>query len=105
MRARRPRPQARSITALLLALSGTRWDLIAALVVPFTVFGVIPQVALNWLIGQQAVLPIPGAKNGRQALECLDSIEPPRLILLDIMMPFADGFEVLAEIRARKDRF
>lgn len=40
--------------------------------------------------------------NGRQAIENLDSKQPPSLILLDIMLPFADGFEVLSQIRSRK---
>lgn len=42
------------------------------------------------------------AMNGRQAIENLDSKQPPSLILLDIMLPFADGFEVLSKIRSRK---
>ena len=29
----------------------------------------IAQVALNWLIAQENVIPIPGAKNAKQALE------------------------------------
>ncbi len=41
------------------------------------------------------------AMNGRQAIEYLESNSPPRLILLDIMLPFADGFEVLSQIRSR----
>lgn len=47
-----------TITAVLLALAGTRWELIAALVVPFTVFGVIPQVALNYLCVELYPTPI-----------------------------------------------
>lgn len=35
----------------------------------------------------------------RQAIEELP--EPPRLILLDVMLPYLDGFEVVALIRAR----
>lgn len=42
------------------------------------------------------------SSNGRQAIENLDSKKPPSLILLDIMLPFADGFEVLSQIRSRK---
>ena len=33
------------------------------------------QVALNWLARQEAVLPIPGAKDGRQASENARSID------------------------------
>ncbi len=34
------------------------------------------------------------AKNGRQALKLADNDNPPDLILLDVMMPELDGFEV-----------
>ena len=39
--------------------------------------------------------------NGRQAIENLDGRQLPELILLDIILPCADGFEVLAQIRSR----
>jgi CheY-like chemotaxis protein len=39
------------------------------------------------------------AANGRQALEVLARSEPPRLILLDLMMPIMDGWQFLAELR------
>ncbi len=42
-----------------------------------------------------------GAENGRRALEVLDQIEAPRLILLDLKMPVMDGWQFLAE-RARR---
>ena len=61
----------------------------------------IGRLLTHWLM--QRGFDVEIAKNGRQALECLEKCDPPRLILLDIMMPFADGFEVLAEIRARKE--
>ncbi|STY31383.1 sensory box histidine kinase/response regulator [Legionella wadsworthii] len=38
------------------------------------------------------------AQNGREALECLAK-EPPSLILLDLMMPEMDGFEVIRELQ------
>jgi CheY-like chemotaxis protein len=38
-----------------------------------------------------------GAENGRRALEVLETIDPPRLILLDLMMPVMDGWQFLAE--------
>ena len=40
-----------------------------------------------------------GAANGRQALDLLAGIAPPRLILLDLMMPVMDGWQFLAERR------
>lgn len=42
------------------------------------------------------------ADDGRQAIENLDQIRPADLVLLDIMLPYADGFEVLSQIRRRK---
>jgi len=46
--------------------------------------------------GFQVVL----AQDGRQALACLQR-ELPDLVLLDVMMPGLDGFDVLRELRAR----
>jgi DNA-binding response OmpR family regulator len=43
------------------------------------------------------------AENGQDAIENLENTEPPNLILLDIILPYFDGFEVLKKIRQRKD--
>ncbi|MBX3244282.1 MAG: response regulator [Acidobacteria bacterium] len=40
--------------------------------------------------------------DGRVAIESLTTFKPPKMILLDIMMPFADGFEVLSRIRSQR---
>jgi CheY-like chemotaxis protein len=40
-----------------------------------------------------------GAENGRQALDLLASGDPPRLILLDLMMPVMDGWQFLVQQR------
>lgn len=61
----------------------------------------IGRLLTHWLM--QRGFDVEIAKNGRQALDILERVDPPRLILLDIMMPFADGFEVLAQIRARAE--
>lgn len=42
------------------------------------------------------------ARDGAAALEALDG-PPPDLLLLDVMMPAFDGFEVCERIRARGD--
>ncbi len=42
------------------------------------------------------------AANGQEALEKVQS-EAPDLILLDIMMPLVDGFEVLTRLKANPD--
>lgn len=43
-----------------------------------------------------------GAENGKRALEVLEEIESPGLILLDLMMPVMDGWQFLAERAAAK---
>ncbi|MBS1794893.1 MAG: response regulator [Acidobacteria bacterium] len=42
------------------------------------------------------------ATDGRQAIDSLDGTQIPDLVLLDIILPVADGFEVLNQIRSRK---
>ena len=43
------------------------------------------------------------AENGREALECIPKVKPD-LVLLDVMMPDLDGFEVCRRLRADGDR-
>lgn len=43
------------------------------------------------------------ARDGHEAQRLIDDIPPPQLTILDIMMPYADGFELLARLRAKPD--
>lgn len=43
------------------------------------------------------------ARDGHEARKLIDEIPPPKLVMLDIMMPYADGFEVLSHLRAKPD--
>lgn len=38
--------------------------------------------------------------NGKEALSYFDENNPPRLVLLDVMLPDIDGFSILNKIRA-----
>ena len=39
------------------------------------------------------------AKDGRELQEMLATMPPPKLILLDIILPYVDGFQLIKEIR------
>jgi len=43
------------------------------------------------------------AADGRQALEMIETQEPPRLVLLDIMLPHIKGLELLPAIRKKSE--
>jgi two-component system, OmpR family, alkaline phosphatase synthesis response regulator PhoP len=42
------------------------------------------------------------ANDGKMAFDTVVNQPPPSLVLLDIILPFFDGFEVLAKIRSQK---
>ncbi|ULA69143.1 MAG: Two-component system response regulator [Nitrospira sp.] len=42
------------------------------------------------------------AKDGRQAQELITTIPPPDVVLLDVMLPFLSGLQVLTLIRKRE---
>lgn len=44
-----------------------------------------------------------GAADGKKALEIMNEPVPPDLVILDIMMPEIDGWQVLSEIRKNSD--
>ena len=63
----------------------------------------VDDIPLNLLLVQKMLarfnFKIKTAANGQQALESI-AAEKPDLILLDLMMPIMDGFEVIRRLRA-----
>ena len=55
-------------------------------------------LSLEFLI-QEAGYEVRVARNGEQALNAIEE-KPPSLILLDVMMPKKDGFDVCERVRA-----
>ena len=58
-------------------------------------------MSLEFLM-RHACFEVAVARNGREALDALDGT-PPDLLLLDVMMPEFDGYEVCERIRARPE--
>ncbi len=42
-------------------------------------------------------------EDGHQAFEYIGSNSPPDLILLDIMLPYQDGYQIISKIRENKE--
>lgn len=40
------------------------------------------------------------ANNGRDAADCVENHPPRDIVLLDVMLPYKDGFEIVKEIRS-----
>ena len=57
--------------------------------------------AIEFLL-QQSGYEVRAAQNGREALELVEAWRPD-LVLLDIMMPLASGYEVCQRIRERAE--
>ncbi len=41
--------------------------------------------------------------DGRAAASYIGANPPPQLVLLDVMLPFIDGFELIEQIRSKKE--
>lgn len=61
---------------------------------------VIARLLSTWLTQRGFNVEI--LSNGREAIENIEASSPPKLVFLDIVMPYADGFEVLSQMRANK---
>ncbi len=55
---------------------------------------------LRFILEREGFLVVHAA-DGRVAQQQIASIPPPTVILLDIMLPYADGFELIGNIRAQ----
>lgn len=60
-------------------------------------------VRLLRLILEREGLQVHEARDGRAAKTLIDTLPPPAIVTLDVMLPHADGYELLARIRARPD--
>lgn len=56
---------------------------------------------LQFLLEREGYQPIT-APDGRQAKTLIDAVLPPRLVLLDVMLPYHNGFELVMYIRSKK---
>ncbi|MEO5864141.1 MAG: response regulator [Nitrospiraceae bacterium] len=50
---------------------------------------------------EKSGLSIVHARDGRHAVSIMEDIVPPRAILLDLVVPYLNGFELLKAIRAK----
>jgi DNA-binding response OmpR family regulator len=43
------------------------------------------------------------ARDGRAAEQMIAAMPPPSLVMLDVMLPYTDGYQLLLQIRSRKE--
>jgi DNA-binding response OmpR family regulator len=55
---------------------------------------------LTVVVGEELGVPVMVARDGAEALERAQSL-PPTVVLLDLMLPETDGFEVARQLRAQ----
>ena len=57
--------------------------------------------ALITLHLEQSGMSVVQARDGRQAVDIMENIAPPSAVLLDVVVPYLNGFELLHIIRAK----
>lgn len=57
---------------------------------------------LTFMLEREGYIVV-GATDGQIAHDMINEIEPPKLILLDVMLPFIDGFDLIKLIRSQSD--
>lgn len=57
--------------------------------------------ALMTLHLEQSGLSVVQARDGRQAVDIMEDIAPPSVVLLDVVVPYLNGFELLNIIRTK----
>jgi two-component system chemotaxis response regulator CheY len=58
------------------------------------------EARLLWMaVAKAEGLEVAVAEDGREALDLLQRSDPFDLVVLDVMMPFVDGYEVLKQMR------
>jgi DNA-binding response OmpR family regulator len=60
------------------------------------------QTILEFVLGREGHDVII-AENGKVAKDIVDNREPVDLVLLDIMLPYFDGFEIITHIRSKEE--
>ena len=53
---------------------------------------------ITYVLERRGYTVIP-ATDGQQAMHLVETIAPPRAVLLDVMLPYVDGFELIDRIR------
>jgi DNA-binding response OmpR family regulator len=57
---------------------------------------------LNFMLMREG-FNVVSAKDGRQAGAMIERCAPPELVLLDVMIPFTDGFQILRQVRDKSE--
>lgn len=42
------------------------------------------------------------ARDGKTAQACVERLAPPAIVMLDVMLPYVDGYQLLVQMRSRR---